>query len=232
MNYTFIVLGIILVVVLFILYKVFTEKKTKLETNKQLTTNSHDYEDLKNPVSPNFYIAIWLYVHSINSTSGNNVIYHIDTAKDSGTTKFKLDIDGTGRLQYTYTADSRTVPIMEKFPLQKWTHVIIGVTSGNLIDSYVDGKLMKSQELNTSLTTDHNYALKEGTTDATAIAKANVAGFERVPQAITPKEAWNKYMAGNGGNMFTRFFQTWGLSLVLTKDNEDQKTINFPPDFS
>jgi len=119
---------------------------------------------------------------------------------------------------------------MEKFPLQKWTHVIIGVTSGNLIDSYVDGKLMKSQELSDPLTTNHNYSLKEGTTDATAIA--NVAGFERVPEIITPKEAWNKYMAGNGGNMFTRFFQTWGLSLVLTKDNEDQKTINFPPDFS
>jgi hypothetical protein len=228
MNYTFIVLGIILVVVLFILYKVFTEKKTKLETNKQLTTNSHPYEDLKNPVSPNFYIAIWLYVHSIDSTSGNNVIYHIDN--DSDIKKFELDITGNGTLQYT--ADSRTVPIMEKFPLQKWTHVIIGVTSGNLIDSYVDGKLMKSQELNNTLTTNHNYSLKEGTTVATAIAKANVAGFERVPQAITPKEAWDKYLAGNGGNMFTRFFQTWGLSLVLTKDNEDQKTINFPPDFS
>ena len=52
---------------------------------------------------------------------------------------------------------------MDNFPLQKWTHVIINFTSGNLIDSYVDGKLMKSQELNGTLTTNYNYSLTEGT---------------------------------------------------------------------
>lgn len=230
MNYTFIVLGIVLVVVLFILYKVFTEKKTKLETDRKLSVKSHNYEDLKNPVSPNFYIAIWLYVHSLNSTDGNNVIYLIKN--DSDTIKFKLDITGNGTLRYyQHISDlSGNTAIMDNFPLQKWTHVIINFTSGNLIDSYVDGKLMKSQELNNTLTTDYNYKLTEGTTNKTA--DANVAGFERVPQAITPKEAWDKYLAGNGGNMFTRFFQTWGLSLVLTKDNEDQKSISFPPNFS
>ena len=229
MNYTFIVLGIVLVVVLFILYKVFTEKKTKLETDRKLSAKSHKYEDLKNPVSPNFYIAIWLYVHSLN-TDGNNVIYQIKD--DSDVLKFKLDITGNGGLRYYQAINdlSGNTVIMDNFPLQKWTHVIINFTSGNLIDSYVDGKLMKSQELSNTLTTNYNYTLTEGTTSKTA--DANVAGFERVPQAITPKEAWDKYLAGNGGNMFTRFFQTWGLSLVLTKDNEDQKSISFPPNFS
>lgn len=228
MNYTFIVLGIVLVVVLFILYKVFTEKKTKLETDRKLSVKSHKYEDLKNPVSPNFYIAIWLYVHSIDSTNGNNVIYQI--VNESNTLKFKLDITGNGTLQYD---NSGNTVIMDNFPLQKWTHVIINFTSGNLIDSYVDGKLMKSQEVvsGREIQTTYQYKLLEGNTASTT-AKANVAGFERVPQAITPKEAWDKYLAGNGGNMFTRFFQTWGLSLVLTKDNEDQKSISFPPNFS
>ena len=227
MNYTFIVLGIVLVVVLFILYKVFTEKKTKLETDRKLSVNSHKYEDLKNPVSPNFYIAIWLYVHSLN-TDGNNVIYQIKD--DSDVLKFKLDITGNGALQYD---NSGNIVIMDNFPLQKWTHVIINVTSGNLIDSYVDGKLMKSQEVESGkeFKTTYQYKLLEGNA-ASSTANANVAGFERVPQAITPKEAWDKYLAGNGGNMFTRFFQTWGLSLVLTKDNEDQKSISFPPNFS
>ena len=99
MNYTFIVLGIVLVVVLFILYKVFTEKKTKLETDRKLSVKSHKYEDLKNPVSPNFYIAIWLYVHSLNSTDGNNVIYQIED--DSDNKKFKLRHNRNGGLDIT-----------------------------------------------------------------------------------------------------------------------------------
>ena len=225
MNYTFIILGIILLVIIFILYKVFTEKKTKIESSKTLSANTHYYYDLKNPGSPKYYIGIWLYVRSLPTSS--SCIYDIN---ESANAILGLYLDNNAKLSYKYRDDStlKEQPIMDGFPLQRWTHVILSVDSNKLIDTYVDGKLMMSH--NVSLTQPNATSeLREsgGTLDSTM--QVEIAGFERVPTTMNPQTAWKKYLAGNGGNAFTRFFKTWGISLVLTKDDVDQKALSFPP---
>ena len=224
MNYTFIILGIILLVIIFILYKVFTEKKTKIESSKTLSVNTHYYTDLKNPGSPKYYIGIWLYVRSLPSSDVNKCIYDI---KDS-TKILGLFLDDNAKLSYKYDNETKQQPIMDGFPLQRWTHVILSVDSNKLIDTYVDGKLMMSH--NVSLTQPNATSeLRESAGSDTNIIDAEIAGFERVPTTMNPQTAWKKYLAGNGGNAFTRFFKTWGISLVLTKDDVDQKALSFPP---
>lgn len=229
MNYTFIILGIILLVIIFILYKVFTEKKTKIESSKTLSANTHYYNDLKNPGSPKYYIGIWLYIRSLPSSGVTKCIYDI---KESGNTVLGLYLDDNAKLLYKYrdnnSNEDKQQPIMDGFPLQRWTHVILSVDSNKLIDTYVDGKLMMSH--NVSLTQPNATSeLREsgGTLDSTM--QVEIAGFERVPTTMNPQTAWKKYLAGNGGNAFTRFFKTWGISLVLTKDDVDQKALSFPP---
>ena len=224
MNYTFIILGIILLVIIFILYKVFTEKKTKIESSKTLSANTHYYTDLKNPGSPKYYIGVWLYVRSLPSSGVTKCIYDI---KDS-TKILGLFLDDNAKLSYKYDNETKQQPIMDGFPLQRWTHVILSVDSNKLIDTYVDGKLMMSH--NVSLTQPNATSeLREsgGTLDSNM--QVEIAGFERVPTTMNPQTAWKKYLAGNGGNAFTRFFKTWGISLVLTKDDVDQKALSFPP---
>jgi hypothetical protein len=224
MNYTFIILGIILLVIIFILYKVFTEKKTKIESSKTLSANTHYYTDLKNPGSPKYYIGIWLYVRSLPSSGVTKCIYDI---KDS-TKILGLFLDDNAKLSYKYDNETKQQPIMDGFPLQRWTHVILSVDSNKLIDTYVDGKLMMSH--NVSLTQPNATSeLRESAGSDTNIIDAEIAGFERVPTTMNPQTAWKKYLAGNGGNAFTRFFKTWGISLVLTKDDVDQKALSFPP---
>ena len=223
MNYTFIILGIILLVIIFILYKVFTEKKTKIESSKTLSANTHYYYDLKNPGSPKYYIGIWLYVRSLPTSS--SCIYDIN---ESANEILGLYLDNNAKLSYKYSNETKQQPIMDGFPLQRWTHVILSVDSNKLIDTYVDGKLMMSH--NVSLTQPNATSeLREsgGTLDSTM--QVEIAGFERIPTTINPQTAWKKYLAGNGGNAFTRFFKTWGISLVLTKDDVDQKALSFPP---
>ena len=224
MNYTFIILGIILLVIIFILYKVFTEKKTKIESSKTLSANTHYYTDLKNPGSPKYYIGIWLYVRSLPSSGVTKCIYDI---KDS-TKILGLFLDDNANLSYKYDNETKQQPIMDGFPLQRWTHVILSVDSNKLIDTYVDGKLMMSH--NVSLTQPNATSeLRESAGSDSNIIDAEIAGFERVPTTMNPQTAWKKYLAGNGGNAFTRFFKTWGISLVLTKDDVDQKALSFPP---
>ena len=231
MNYTFIILGIILLVIIFILYKVFTEKKTKIESSKTLSANTHKYTDLKNPGSPKYYIGIWLYVRSLPSSGVNKCIYDI---KDS-TKILGLFLDDNAKLSYKYDNETKQQPIMDGFPLQRWTHVILSVDSNKLIDTYVDGKLMMSHNVSlvqpnaTSILQEAPMITLSGGTAPTVTMQAEIAGFERVPTTMNPQTAWKKYLAGNGGNAFTRFFKTWGISLVLTKDDVDQKALSFPP---
>ena len=225
MNYTFIILGIILLVIIFILYKVFTEKKTKIESSKTLSTKNNYYTDLKNPGSPKYYIGIWLYVRSLPTDNESKCVWNIDDTNDV----LGLYLDNNAKLLYKYHDSTyKQQPIMDGFPLQRWTHVILSVDSNKLIDTYVDGKLMMSH--NVSLTQPNATSeLREsgGTLDSTM--QVEIAGFERIPTTINPQTAWKKYLAGNGGNAFTRFFKTWGISLVLTKDDVYQKALSFPP---
>lgn len=234
MNYTFIILGIILLVIIFILYKVFTEKKTKIESSKTLSTKNNDYTDLKNPGSPKYYIGIWLYVRSLPDAESKCVWNIKDTNNVLG-----LYLDDTAKLLYKYrdksTSTDKQQPIMDGFPLQRWTHVILSVDSNKLIDTYVDGKLMMSHNVSldqpnaTSILQEAPMITLSGGTAPTVTMQAEIAGFERVPTTMNPQTAWKKYLAGNGGNAFTRFFKTWGISLVLTKDDVDQKALSFPP---
>lgn len=219
MNYTFVVLGILLVFILFILYKVFTEKKTQLESSSTLSNTIHKYENLKEPGSQKYYIAIWLYVTNI--VSGDECVYNVS---EGGNEVIGLYLDD-GSLKYK--SASSTITIMDnQFPLQRWTHVILSVDNA-LVDSYVDGKLVTSNKIDITPTTANSQLQESGGNSPTITAE--IAGFERVPETMTPAKAWTKYMSGNGGNAFTRFLKTWGISLVLTKDDVDQKTLSFPP---
>ena len=222
MNYTFVVLGILLVFILFILYKVFTEKKTQLESSSTLSSTIHNYTNLKEPGSQKYYIAIWLYVTNI--VSGDQCVYRVSESS-SGSEVIGLYLN-SGSLKYK--SASGTITIMDdQFPLQRWTHVILSVDNG-LVDSYVDGKLVTSNKITISTTTANSVLQESGGISPPTIT-AEIAGFERVPETMTPAKAWTKYMSGNGGNAFTRFLKTWGISLVLTKDDVDQKTLSFPP---
>lgn len=217
MNYTFVVLGVILVVVLYILYKVFTEKKTELATYRKLG-GSVNFSDLKNPGSGSYYISIWLYVP--NKLSTNTVIYTIDDDKLA----LKLDITNT----LTVSTDGGTnalFTITDSFPLQRWTCVIVSV-GGGVIDAYLDGKMVKSVK-DVPTNPSASSTLEEG-----ALGNGDIiyiAKFERIPKVIDAQTAYEIYMAGNGGNGLVQFLKRFGISLTLTKDSTDQSTLSFPP---
>ena len=219
MNYTFVVLGVLLVFILFVLYKVFTEKKTKLASSSKLGNTTYNYSDLKDPASQKYYIGIWLYVTDISSSGGN-----IFEVKHSGSQQLELELTSSLDLNVKYDTSRKTINVLKNsFPLQRWTYIIVSVDN-KLLDVYVDGKLVTSHNATDLTEFNGSSALHEVNTHT-----AEIAGFERVPEPMTPANAWSKYMSGNGGNAFTRFLQTWGISLVLTKDDVDQKTIQFPP---
>jgi hypothetical protein len=215
MNYTFVVLGVILVVVLYILYKVFTEKKTELATYRKLG-GTVSFSDLKNPGSGSYYISIWLYVP--NKLDADTKIYEINgglTLTLKNDNSLTVSKDGGTPALFTIT---------DSFPLQRWTCVIVSV-GGGVIDAYLDGKMVKSVKVvPTNPSASSTLTEGEQTNGTIYIAK-----FERIPKVIDAQTAYEIYMAGNGGNGLVQFLKRFGISLTLTKDSTDQSTLSFPP---
>ena len=216
MNYTFVVLGVILVVVLYILYKVFTEKKTELATYRKLG-GTVSFSDLKNPGSGSYYISIWLYVP--NKLAADTKIYEINRG-------LTLTLKNDNSLTVSKGGvSSEPFTITDSFPLQRWTCVIVSV-GGGVIDAYLDGKMVKSVK-DVPSNPSASSTLTEG-----ALGNGDIiyiAKFERIPKVIDAQTAYEIYMAGNGGNGLVQFLKRFGISLTLTKDSTDQSTLSFPP---
>ena len=216
MNYTLIILGTILVVIAYILYKVIDEKgrsvASKTDLSKQeppVTLSSVS----GNPASPRYYISSWIYIKTLPA---NKSLFKI--ANGDSATYLDVSMSNTASLSYEILNDSGAVPhtIMDNFPLQKWVFLIISVDN-NIVDLYIDGKLLRSHKIDGTVTSiNEASSIHFGT---------NIDGFlakmEREPRPISPSEAWDKYMDGNGGNYFSKMFANYGGTVTITKDDLD-----------
>lgn len=234
MNYTLIILGILLVVVIYILYKVISEKG-KSVVNKLTSTESNGAMGLNNLSKPNssrYYLSWWLYIDQL-SASGTNIftIQHTNDA-DTVIKRVTVDVDANSKMTYKLKESSGNTPtdltLMENFPLQKWVYCVLSVDN-DLVDSYIDGKMIRSQKMGFKVqhpSGESGDEIKFAKHDSGAGNKFYLAKMERVPQPMDPSNAWSKYMEGNGGNYFSRLFSNYGASFTITKDDLDVRKFD------
>jgi hypothetical protein len=215
MNYTLIILGTILVVIVYILYKVIDEKGRSVASKIDLKSQEPEVRLSSvsgNPTSPRYYISSWIYIKTLPA---NTSLFKI--ANGNSATYLDVSMSNTASLSYEINATTNaTHTIMDNFPLQKWVFLIISVDN-NIVDLYIDGKLLRSHKIAGTVT-----AINE----ASSINFGNnidgfLAKMEREPRPISPSEAWDKYMDGNGGNYFSKMFANYGGTVTLTKDDLD-----------
>lgn len=235
MNYTLIILGILLVVVIYILYKVISEKG-KSVVNKLTSTESNGSMGLNNLSKPNssrYYLSWWLYIDQL-SASGTNIftIQH----DDSGTIKKRVSVDVDANSKMTYilkeksgeTTVATNLTMMENFPLQKWVYCVLSVDN-DLVDIYIDGKMIRSQKMGFKVqhpSGESGDEIKFTKHEANSGNKFYLAKMDRIPQPMDPSNAWSKYMEGNGGNYFSRLFSNYGASFTITKDDLDVRKFD------
>lgn len=214
MNYTLIILGTILVVIAYILYKVIDEKGRSVASKVDLKSQEPEVRLSSvsgNPTSPRYYISSWIF---INALPTNESLFKI---ANGNTTYLDVSMSNTASLSYEINATTNTThTIMDNFPLQKWVCLIISVDN-NIVDLYIDGKLLRSHKIAGTVTSiNEASAIHFGTPIDGFLAK-----MDREPRPINPSEAWDKYMDGNGGNYFSKMFANYGATFTITKDDLD-----------
>jgi hypothetical protein len=146
MNLVAIILGIIIIMLIFILYKYFTTTASALTSSSlvdlSIDQTSNAIKKINSPKTNQYAYGIWVYINSWDSGTPKTIFRHTGTMKvyiDSNSPSLKVDIS---------TMDGKTVTstITDNFPLQKWVYIIASMDT-SFLDVYLDGKLIKSVKI-------------------------------------------------------------------------------------
>ena len=235
MNSIVIVLGIILIILVYVLYKYFTVSSTTLVPSASLTAVIPAVTAINSPKNVNYAYGVWLYVNTWDKAVNKNIFtrnQNIKLSLDKTSPTLKCDI-------YMNDSTWKTINITDNFPIQKWVYIIISVDN-QFIDCYLDGKLVASNQL-TIKKTDGTFAIPAtpldikdnavflGNSDATYGAftsfDAYVTKFNRWTSAVDPQTAWNAYMEGNGKGSAS-VLGDYGINMTILQNNVQQGTYS------
>jgi hypothetical protein len=210
MNTTTIVLGTVLIIIIvFMLFQDYFTGKTKLEKQQHLLDSSPPSiisNKLASPGAVNFTYTIWVFVNSINTDDMTIFNRNKDT---------KLYLEGsTGKLIAMMGTSEESIDITNNFPLQKWVCVTISLNN-NIMDAYLDGKMVKSVKLNTPYSNSPGNSINFGHG-----VDIYISNFERVPSPTDPKTAYDKYLAGSGGaSLVSTLLGNMNVNLSVLQNN-------------
>jgi hypothetical protein len=213
MDYTVIVLGIIIVFLVYYLYVNYIGAVKTMAKSADLNSVQPTITNIDKPSNLNYSYGVWLYVNSWNNSSTKNIFGRTNNIRlylEKNTPTLKCDIT-------TRSNQNETIIITDNYPLQKWVYIIVSV-DGRIVDCYINGKLVKSQKLS-------NDTTQPGDAVASPIVMGNfdatLANLTRTITPMDPQTAWNNYNKGNGmsgsGGLFS--MGSYGANLSLIKDS-------------
>lgn len=224
MNTIVIVLLIVIVILVFFLYRASSSKtssSTLLNLNNSNTAVSNT--DISSSTSAKYSYESWVYVNTWSNNTEKTIYYAgTSTSSTDKSNLIRLYLDSTAPTLYckfnstNTSAQNPAVTVTTNFPIQKWVYVVVSVDS-QIVDCYIDGKLVKSHKLQYLPDTSAKYNINFGAFDA------YVNGFKRNTSAMNPQTAWSNYMAGNGYTSGSNY----GMNIAFTKDNVIMSQVSY-----
>ena len=230
MNTLAFVLGIVIVILIYILYKFFSQKATTLVETSSLN-ETQDAITIKNsPTSTKYSYAVWIYINSWYTSSqastntgkkifarSNNLELYFEN--NSPVLKCRVTTENSGE---ETTSSSEEFIVSKNFPLQKWTQVIVSADN-QYFDCYIDGKLVTSVRV-------HNPSIPASTATmflgGGTLFDAYVSKFQHWAEANSPQTAYESYLAGNGQTTLFQQLAAYGLDVTVLKDNIEYSRFN------
>jgi len=203
MNYTIIVLVFITLMMIYLYYLYMSMTSLTKGVEKLNEPKSIMWTKLKNPSSSTYHCEGWVYIKTKPDTK--MTIYARGKGVNLLLEKTTLNI------AYDAPAGTTEYATVEDFPLQKWVYFVINVVNGNIIEVYLNGKLIRTKQVTVSTpSTKSNLTYGQNMGIDGYITK-----FKREPVALTPDEVWKKYLEGNGLANFSNFLAGYNASFSL-----------------
>ena len=248
MDYWFLIFAIVLVIFMVMLYYYFSSNRTVLYGNQVLLNLGNPSLVMApisdRPGSANYTVSMWVYLSGWATDHNYNTIMNINTKSCSSKAPTRylnnhhsnnyilyLDKDEPNLFFYVPSSGSASgdVLVTNNFPVQSWVFVSISV-QGNQGDFYINGKLMKSQNLTNkgggvcppmdTIELGYPGGHNSGFVGSYATNNPNmyIANVQRVSAASNPQEVWTAYLAGNGVSSLN--LTSYGAEFGLTQNGQ------------
>ena len=223
MNITVIALGVVVIILLYFLFKMFYNQFVGIDKIYLADgSKSIDPSKIDNIGSTRYNYATWIYVNTWNSTNKKTLIskgtatnpefkLYLDTSSPTLLCEIGTNVD-TGKTEPTIT-------ITDNFPVQKWVYVIVSVDN-QVVDCYIDGKLVVSRKLTYPLTTPGKHSIIFGDSNNPDIY---LVSPKRNATPMDPQTAWNNYLMGNGMSTTNS-----NIKMSYLQDNVEKKYLSIP----
>jgi hypothetical protein len=200
MQFVYIILFILLILLIYILF--FVSYNSSLISKNYLKNGISpiNISSLSNYNSNTYSYEIWIYVNSLNATSEYLNTPNVASSNGKGNIFYinnciSLDIYNNDTLYlhiYDGSSWAKHIMITSALDLQTWQQIIISVTKNNLLDLFLNGKLISSIKVEI-LTPPSTAKLNLG------LADAYISNFNRFNQSTDTNTAWKRYIDGNAG---------------------------------
>jgi len=241
-----ILFGAVVVIILYIFFTTVFADKTK----SSLTGTHNAYNEpieiksskLKGSRSNDYTYSFWIYINDYNEFYGQKKMIlersNEVTIVPPKTIYYPRIYLGENQndihIEITYKENTGIYKeheiVINSIPLQKWNHIIM-TKSGNTIDIYIDGKLVKTSimpkvaeqpgaEVPIKISGENEPAGNGGKGFSGYLSKVN---YYSTP--MNTREAYQLYKEGYGGGFFGSFFNRFKLKFAFMQDNQEKSSF-------
>jgi len=231
MNFANIILGVIVILIVYYIFKFMTVKSTltnMTDASKSVEISKNDLEKDENSPASNFTYSIWFYIEDWNYRYGQpKVVFgRINKNREPqpsvtlGATRNDLVIslscypqDGSGGNSTVHNCKLQNIPI------QKWNHLLFSVY-GKSMDVYLDGKLARTCILpgTAKITDASNLYVTPG-----GGFSGSTSRLQYWDTATNPQQAYNIYRQGATASL--SLLDKYKVKVSMYNDGEESATI-------
>ena len=227
MNSKLVLAVIVILLLLYVIFKALTTNYTTLGTMQKWTNKTTlTGGTLPNSFKANSAISVWFYIKDWANSA--NVVKFFNNGTATGTPIFSVSLkNDTNTITIKPKGSGDTVCDISDFPLQKWVNLIISF-NGTAMDVYVDGKLVKSCVVNmgSDIAKTQSIVLGEDTTRVNSVDVGFITNVKLKMTPIAPQEAWDIYSQGFGGSPWSDLLNKYKVKLSFIVDNQEQTSIS------
>ncbi len=224
MNSKLVLAVIVILLLLYVIFKALTTNYTTLGNMQKWTTETVLTDtSLPNSFKANSAISIWFYIKTW--VGGARVI---EMQNASAASIFKVQFKASTNTIQIFPRSGAPVSgedcEIAEFPLQKWVNLIISF-NGSAMDVYVDGKLVKSCVVNNGSKIQETKKIILGDRSKTEDV-GFITNVKLKAASIAPQEAWDIYSEGFGGSPWSDLLNKYKVKLSFIVDNQEQTSIS------
>jgi hypothetical protein len=231
MNVLTIFIFILVIILIYAVYKLMTKTTTNVsgfsDASKSLSVPCSKFG-----ANANYGYSVWIYVDLWQNTGTDTVLKkNILTRCGTSAHVFNLYLDNAqNNLKLRMSGNTKPCDI-KNIKLQKWVNITMSV-NGNTVDLYLDGKLVRTcvltviptqaPTINDTLFVGGAYTISTTTCkgDSEGDLRGYISNVVYKSDYFTPEEAWDIYSAGYSGAGMFDFVNRYKLNFSVIKDDQ------------